>query len=107
MSWLGILTASGESTLLTKVKTGENVKIVLLGTSLTADGTLPASLQTWLTVESPGPGAVTVVNLAASGQASDHGRNVQTPAALLDALDDVFIEFSMNDGATTKNITLQ
>ncbi len=96
-----------ESALLAKVRAGDDVKVVLLGTSLTDNGTWPASLQTWLSSESPGPGTVTVVNRAASGEASDHGLAVQTPAALTDNPDCVFIEFSMNDAATSKNITLQ
>ncbi|MCH7225912.1 SGNH/GDSL hydrolase family protein [Haloferula sp. A504] len=99
--------AHAESALLAKVRDGDDVKVVLLGTSLTDNGTWPASLQTWLTSESPGPGTVTVVNRAAGGEASDHGLAVQTPAALLDNPDCVFIEFSMNDAATSKNITLQ
>lgn len=107
MTWVGIHHAGAESALLTKVRAGENVKVVLLGTSLTDNGTWPTSLQNWLTQESPGPGTVTVINHAASGQASDHGLAVQTPAALLDNPDAVFIEFSMNDAATSKNITLQ
>ncbi len=98
---------AAESALLTKVRAGGNVKVVLLGTSLTANGTWPASLQSWLTSESPGPGTVTVVNRAVSGKASDHGLATQTPLALTDNPDAVFIEFSMNDAATTLNITQQ
>jgi lysophospholipase L1-like esterase len=99
--------AHAESALLAKVRAGDDVKVILLGTSLTDNGTWPGSLQSWLTSESPGPGTVTVINRAASGEASDHGLAVQTPAALLDNPDCVFIEFSMNDAATVKDISLQ
>ena len=51
--------------------------------------------------------AVTVVNLAVGGTASDDGVSSQTPAALAQNPDAVFIEFSMNDAATVKNITKQ
>ncbi len=105
---LGLLqNAHAESALLAKVRTGDDVKIVMLGTSLTDGGGWPGSLQTWLNGESPGPGTVTVVNLAVGGTASDHGVSTQTPAALLENPDAVFIEFSMNDAATVKNITKQ
>lgn len=96
-----------ESALLAKVRSGENVKVCLLGTSLTKAGTWPGSLQTWLSRESPGPGTVSVVNLAASGKASNHGVSTQTPTALKHKPDAVFIEFSMNDAASTLNITRQ
>jgi len=99
--------AADESALLTKVHAGDDVKVVLLGTSLTAAGSWPGSLQTWLSSESPGSGTVTVVNRAASGKASNHGVTVQTPLALADHPDAVFIEFSMNDAATSLNITQQ
>lgn len=99
--------AFAESALLAKVRSGENVKVCLLGTSLTKAGTWPGSLQTWLSRESPGPGTVSVVNLAASGKASNHGVSTQTPAALKHKPDAVFIEFSMNDAASTLNITRQ
>ena len=99
--------AAAASALLAKVRAGDDVKVVLLGTSLTAAGTWPASLQNWLSAESPGPGTVTVVNRAKSGEDSDHGVAVQTPAALTDNPDAVFIEFSMNDAATIKSITPQ
>ena len=98
---------AGESELLAKVRAGENVKVVLLGTSLTAAATWPGSLQSWLRAESPGPGTVTVVNRAASGKASDHGLATQTPLALRDNPDAVFIEFSMNDAASSLNISKQ
>lgn len=95
------------SPLLAKVRAGGNVKICLLGTSLTQAGSWPGSLQTWLNGEAPGPGTVTVINRAASGKASDHGVSTQTPAALNDLPDAVFIEFSMNDAASSLNITKQ
>jgi lysophospholipase L1-like esterase len=107
LSWNLAQPAIAESALLTKVRAGDNVKVVLLGTSLTANGTWPGSLQNWLSAESPGPGTVTVVNRAVSGKASDHGLATQTPLALTDNPDAVFIEFSMNDAATSLNITLQ
>ena len=107
LAWSLAQPAFAESALLTKVRAGDDVKVVLLGTSLTANGTWPGSLQSWLSAESPGPGTVTVVNRAVSGKASDHGLATQTPLALTDNPDAVFIEFSMNDAATTLNITLQ
>ena len=99
--------AAAESALLTKVRAGDDVKVVLVGTSLTAAGSWPESLQTWLSSESTGPGTVTVVNRAVSGKASNHGVATQTPLALTDNPDAVFIEFSMNDAATSLNITQQ
>ena len=48
-----------------------------------------------------------MVNLAVGGTASDDGVSSQTPAALAQNPDAVFIEFSMNDAATVKNITKQ
>jgi lysophospholipase L1-like esterase len=100
-------TANAESALLTKARAGENVKVVLLGTSLTAAGSWPGSLNTWLNSESHGPGSVTVINRAVSGKASNHGVSVQLPLALEDEPDVVFIEFSMNDAASSLNITQQ
>ncbi len=104
---VAMLQASAESALLAKVRAGDDVKIVMLGTSLTDGGSWPGALQTWLSGESPGPGTVTVVNLAVGGTASGHGVSTQTPAALLENPDAVFIEFSINDAATVTNTTKQ
>ena len=99
------LAAAVQTPLLTKVRSGDDVTVVLLGTSLTDNGAWPSYLQTWLNSESGG-GTITVINRGASGQGSDHGLAVQTPAALADNPDAVFIEFGVNDAATSLGISL-
>jgi lysophospholipase L1-like esterase len=82
---------------------GTTRKIVLYGTSLTANGAWGSQLQS--AVQDRYPGLATWVNSGGSGKASDWGlANLQTqvidhnPHA-------VFIEFSMNDAATTLGIS--
>jgi acyl-CoA thioesterase-1 len=108
IAWISLVPrVYAESPLLEKVRAGGDVKIALLGTSLTSNGTWPTLLQNSLTAEAPGPGAVAIVNLASSGKSSNHGLSVQTPAALLEEPDAVFIEFGINDAASSLNVTLQ
>jgi lysophospholipase L1-like esterase len=82
---------------------GTAQKIVLYGTSLTANGAWVSQLQT--AVQGYYPGLATWVNSGGSGNASDWGlANLQTK--VLDHNPDaVFIEFSMNDAATTLGIS--
>ena len=78
-------------------------KIVLYGTSLTANGAWVSQLQT--AVQSSYPGLATWINSGGSGKASDWGlANLQTKV-LDHTPDTVFIEFSMNDAATTLGIS--
>jgi len=92
--------------LLTKVRSGDDVTIALLGTSLTDGGAWPGYLQTWLNSESGG-GTITVHNFAVGGTSSSHGLSTQTPQALAVNPDAVFIEFGINDGADTLNVSLE
>lgn len=95
--------------LLTKVRSGNDVTIALLGTSLTDrqawTGTGTGFLQDWLNSESGG-GTITVHNFAVGGTNSDHGLSTQTPNALAVNPDAVFIEFGINDGADVFNMSL-
>ncbi len=86
-----------------KLATGTAQKIVLYGTSLTANGAWVSQLKS--AVQSAYPGTATWVNSGGSGQASDWGvANLQTKVINQNP-DTVFIEFSMNDAATSLNIT--
>jgi len=82
---------------------GNAQKIVLYGTSLTAGGAWVSQLQS--AVQGYYPGLATWVNSGGSGKASDWGlANLQTKV-LAHNPDAVFIEFSMNDAATSLNIS--
>lgn len=81
---------------------GTQQKIVLYGTSLTANGAWVSQLQA---ATAQYPGTATWVNSGGSGKASDWGvANLQTKV-LRHHPDAVFIEFSMNDAATKLNIS--
>jgi len=91
------------ATFVQKLAAGTAQKIVVYGTSLTANGAWVSQLQS--AVQSAYPGAATWVNSGGSGQASDWGvTNLQTKV-IDQSPDTVFIEFSMNDAATVLNIT--
>ena len=82
---------------------GNAQRVVLYGTSLTANGGWVSQLQS--AAEAAYPGLTTWVNSGGSGQASNWGvTNLQTKVIDQNP-DTVFIEFSMNDAAETLNIT--
>jgi len=82
---------------------GTPQRIVLYGTSLTANGAWVSQLQG--AVEAAYPGLATWINSGGSGQASNWGvTNLQTKVIDQDP-DVVFIEFSMNDAAETLNVS--
>ena len=82
---------------------GTAQKIVLYGTSLTAGGAWVSQLQT--AVQGYYPGLSTWVNSGGSGKASDWGLANLQSNVIAHNPDAVFIEFSMNDAATTLNIS--
>jgi lysophospholipase L1-like esterase len=82
---------------------GTPQRIVLYGTSLTANGAWVSQLQT--AVQLAYPGLATWINSGGSGMASDWGvTNLQTKVINQNP-DAVFIEFSMNDAAETLNVS--
>jgi acyl-CoA thioesterase I len=93
-----------------RLKTGKNVTIVALGTSLTADaGKWPDILcSDWLNKEFPGQ--VTMRNLAVGATASSYPPNTCGLAKAKEAAalkpDVVFIEFAINDAYLPYNISL-
>ncbi len=80
-----------------KLEKGTPQRIVLYGTSLTAEGPWVGQLRK--TVDGKYPGLATWINNGGSGKASDWGlKNLK--AKVIDQKPDVvFIEFSMNDAA--------
>ena len=96
--------ALSQEPLLAKVRSGEDVTIAMLGTSLTDRQAWVGDLQTWLSSESGG-GTITVHNFAVGGSSSNSGLSSQTPNALAVNPDAVFIEFGINDAADTFNVS--
>ncbi len=86
-----------------KLAAGVPQKIVLYGTSLTAKGAWVTQLQS--AVQSAYPDKATWVNSGGSGKASDWGVANLQAKVIKQNPDAVFIEFSMNDAATSLNIT--
>jgi lysophospholipase L1-like esterase len=82
---------------------GTAQKIVLYGTSLTANGAWVSQLQA--AVQGYHPGLATWVNSGGSGKASDWGLANLQNKVLDHNPDAVLIEFSMNDAATTLGIS--
>jgi acyl-CoA thioesterase I len=82
---------------------GTAQKIVLYGTSLTANGAWVSQLQA--SVQASYPGFATWVNSGGSGKASDWGLANLQSKVIGHNPDAVFIEFSMNDAATTLGIS--
>jgi lysophospholipase L1-like esterase len=86
-----------------RLASGTQQRIVLYGTSLTANGAWVSQFPS--AVESAYPGLATWINSGGSGQASSWGvTNLQTKVIDQDP-DVVFIEFSMNDAAETLNVS--
>ena len=86
-----------------QLASGTPQRIVLYGTSLTANGAWVSQLQG--AVEAAYPSLATWINSGGSGQASNWGvNNLQTKVIDQDP-DVVFIEFSMNDAAETLNVS--
>lgn len=85
-----------------KIAAGMQQKILVYGTSQTANGLWPSRMTALL--NATWPGSATLVNRGAGGMASDYGianLNAQVIAA---APDVVFIEFSINDAVDRFNI---
>lgn len=74
---------------------GDPVKMVVYGTSLTANGAWPEKLKTWL--DGIHPGKTTLVNSGLSGKNSADGVAQLASKVLAHHPDVVFIEFAMND----------
>ncbi len=91
------------STFTRKLAGGTPQRIVLFGTSLTAEGAWVAQMQS--VVDSAYPGLATWINSGGLGKASDWGvTNLQTK--VIDQNPDVvFIEFSVNDAAVVLNVS--
>ncbi len=84
-------------------RTGEAMKIVTLGTSLTARGGWQEPLRRALSACRGGE--VTIVNLAKSGMASDWGLT-QVDKVLSERPDVVLVEFAVNDAALNRFLSL-
>lgn len=82
---------------------GEAMKIVTLGTSLTARGGWQEPLRRALSACRDSE--VTIVNLAKSGMASDWGLT-QIDKALAESPDVVLVEFAVNDAALNRFVSL-
>ncbi len=74
---------------------GQPRKVVLYGTSLTANGAWPGVMSSWLNGKYPG--LLTVVNSGLSGKSSVEGVAQLATKVLAHAPDTVFIEFAVND----------
>ncbi len=83
------------SELLTALDAGESRRIVVYGTSLTANGAWVQQLGSWLAAIYPGK--VVIVNSGLSGKNSGEGLAQLQTKVLNHAPDTVFIEFAMND----------
>ena len=86
-----------------KISRGVPQRVVLYGTSLTANGAWVQQLKD--AVEAPYPGKVTWINSGGSGKASDWGVANLRKKVIQQKPDTVFIEFSMNDAATKLNVS--
>lgn len=87
-----------------KLGAGLQQRIVVYGTSLTANGAWPAQMKGMLDVA--WPGRTTLVNRGASGMASDWGIANLSTQVLAEAPDVVFLEFSVNDAVARFDISL-
>ncbi len=83
------------SQLVTGLAAGHNRKIVVYGTSLTANGAWVGLMNSWLAAKYPGQ--VTVINSGLSGKNSAEGVVQLNAKVLAHHPDTVFIEFAMND----------
>jgi lysophospholipase L1-like esterase len=83
------------SSLVTALAAGQTRKVVVYGTSLTANGSWVGSMNSWLSTKYPG--LLTVVNSGLSGKNSAEGLAQLQTKVLAHQPDTVFIEFAMND----------
>jgi lysophospholipase L1-like esterase len=83
------------SGLVTALAAGQPRKVVVYGTSLTANGAWVGGMDSWLSAEYPG--LLTVVNSGLSGKNSAEGVAQLNAKVLAHNPDAVFIEFAMND----------
>jgi lysophospholipase L1-like esterase len=94
---------AGQSRFVSLISQGQPQTVVLYGTSLTATGAWVPQLQS--AIQAAYPGMVTWVNSGGSGKASDWGVTNLQSKVIDQNPDTVFIEFSMNDAATTLAIS--
>ena len=99
---------------LNQIRAGQPVKVVTMGTSLTAPSlNWVPQITAWLQGEAPDPARVTVANVGVGASSSDNadpvysGIKTQLPNALAQNPDVVFIEYGMNDAFLPYNITQQ
>jgi lysophospholipase L1-like esterase len=83
------------SMLVTALAAGQPRKVVVYGTSLTANGAWVAQMTSWLSGKYPG--LLTVINSGLSGKNSAEGVAQLQAKVLAHQPDAVFIEFAMND----------
>jgi lysophospholipase L1-like esterase len=83
------------SSLVTALAAGQACKVVVYGTSLTANGAWVGGLSSWLSAKYPG--LLTVINSGLSGKNSAEGVAQLNTKVLAHNPDTVFIEFAMND----------
>lgn len=113
---LFVITSEAHATLqfLNDVRSGEQVTIATMGTSLTAGSwsDWPAKLRRWVKSEAPDPANVAFWNNGVGGSSSDNlsftlsGLDRQLPRALSQNPDVVFIEFGINDAYLPYGISL-
>jgi lysophospholipase L1-like esterase len=86
---------SNSAAFMTRLQANQPQKIVVYGTSLTANGSWVGSMTTWL--QTKFPGLVTTVNSGLSGKSSYEGVLQLQTKVINQAPDVVFIEFAIND----------
>ncbi len=87
-----------------KLGAGLPQRIVVYGTSLTANGAWPTQMKAAL--DAAWPGQVSLINRGGSGMASDWGIANLSTQVIAEAPDVVFIEFSVNDAVARFDISL-
>ncbi|CAN5387610.1 hypothetical protein BH11ARM1_BH11ARM1_02940 [soil metagenome] len=92
------------SELANRLAHGENLRVVVYGTSLTANGEWPKQLEKALNERYSGQ--ITLVNGAGSGMNSDWGVENLTSRVLENKPDVVFIEFAVNDSVARFNLSI-
>lgn len=87
--------ASGSAKFITRLADGQDIKIVVYGTSLTAGGAWVDQMNKWLSAKYPD--RITLINSGLSGKGSTVGLSQLATKVLAHKPDVVFIEFAVND----------
>lgn len=102
VSLMSGIAAAGEANFLTELADGHRQKIVVYGTSLTANSAWPAELQTAL--RQAYRSKAEVVNAAGGGKDSRWGLRNLEKRVIRERPDTVFIEFTINDALITSHL---